>query len=146
MSVIQVKAMLHTRLQLIRVSGFSMTVSFRLKNQPVHPDGSAETQEHTLDPERVIREGRISPPTLKAKNVMKRKTDERQLRHEARRCFSKCRAERKRCPVRIYFKIRKNRSAARKGDGRNRAFQRCGETPSRRRPGPFYVDGDFENQ
>lgn len=35
-------------------------------NQPVHSDVSAETQEHTLDPERVIREGRISPPTLKS--------------------------------------------------------------------------------
>ncbi|MBY8912331.1 peptidyl-prolyl cis-trans isomerase [Bacillus sp. YC2] len=36
------------------------------KQQPVHPDGTAETDEHTIDTERVIREGRISPPTLKS--------------------------------------------------------------------------------
>lgn len=36
------------------------------KQQPVHPDGAAETDEQTLDTERVIREGRISPPTLKS--------------------------------------------------------------------------------
>ncbi|ALV01180.1 peptidyl-prolyl cis-trans isomerase [Bacillus velezensis] len=114
-------------------------------NQPVHPDGSAETQEHTLDPERVIREGRISPPTLKSE---KRYEKERLMNGSFAMKLGAvlANAEPKESAVLCAFISKSERTVVplEKAMDAIAHFSDAGKPLQDGGPVHFYVDGDFE--